>query len=141
MSSTTNRNSAIAQAIAKIHSRHTGAPIGFAQCIFQNTNPSDHFIGGVPAPAGSVWVLGHIRAGRSAEVKNGILTGITKLLVDVLGVPDTMVWTYLNELDHHHMVEFGRVLPADGEEWNWVSRLPHGLRDRITVQQGDDSTG
>jgi phenylpyruvate tautomerase PptA (4-oxalocrotonate tautomerase family) len=81
----------IALGIAKIHSRHTGAPIGFAQCIFASANPADHFIGGAPAPAGSVWVLGHIRAGRSAEVKNGLLTEITTLLVDVLGISDTMI--------------------------------------------------
>jgi hypothetical protein len=38
------------------------------------------------------------------------------------------------------MVEFGRILPTDGEEWNWVGHLPDELRERITAQQGDDST-
>lgn len=123
----------IAHGIAEIHSRCTGTPIGFAQCIFREVSASGHFIGGVQAPAESVWVLGHLRGGRSTDVLNGILSGITKLMVDVLHISETMVWVYLAELNHDQMVEFGRVLPEVGEEARWVSQLPDELRDRFSL--------
>ena len=125
----------LAAGIAKVHSLATGAPIGFTQCVFEDLQPQTHYIGGVPAPEQGVWVYGHIRRGRTPEAKGRILQGICELLVDVLDAPKEAVWVYINELDNTDMIEFGRVLPVEGEEWPWVDKLPADLRDHMLALQ------
>ena len=132
------QKSEIAAEIARIHSRFTGAPISFTQCIFRSLEPDEHFIGVRPAPRNGVFVLGHIRAGRSNSAKNHILVGIKELLTRVLTVPESAVWVYLNELASTDMVEFGRVLPGPGGEQNWVDELPADLRDELAARGGGD---
>jgi phenylpyruvate tautomerase PptA (4-oxalocrotonate tautomerase family) len=138
---TAEQKSAIAAGIARIHSRFTGTPVAFSQCVFHSLEPDGHFIGVQPAPNNGVFVFGHIRAGRSSSGKNHILVGITELLTRVLTVPESAVWVYLNDLAHTDMVEFGRVLPEPGGEQAWVDELPADLRDELTNRGGDDQTG
>ena len=121
----------IAAGIAQIHHRCTGAPIAFTQCVFRDLGPDEHFIGGQPAPGNGVWVYGHIRAERTTAVRHDIMVGIRDLLIDVLKIPDSVVWVYLNELVYTDMVEFGRVLPEPGDEQRWVEHLPPDLRDHL----------
>ena len=59
------------------------------------------------------------------------MVGIRDLLIDVLKIPDSVVWVYLNELVYTDMVEFGRVLPEPGDEQRWVEHLPPDLRDHL----------
>ena len=63
---TAEQKSYIAAGIARIHSRSTGAPVAFSQCIFRNLESDEHFIGLEPAPHNGVFVYGHIRAERTA---------------------------------------------------------------------------
>jgi phenylpyruvate tautomerase PptA (4-oxalocrotonate tautomerase family) len=134
---TSEQKSEIAAGIAQIHSEFTGAPIAFTQCIFRSLEPDEHFIGTQPAPSTGVFVIGHIRAGRSSPAKNHILVGITDVLVRVLTVPRSVVWVYLNDLAHTDMVEFGRVLPEPGGEQGWLDDLPASLRDELTTRGRD----
>ena len=137
---TSEQKSEIAAGIARIHSRFSGAPVAFTQCIFHSFEPDGHFIGVRPAPRNGVFVLGHIRAGRSNSAKNQILIGITELLTRVLTVPESAVWVYLNELAHTDMVEFGRVLPEPGGEQDWIEELPADLRDELAARgRGDQN--
>jgi phenylpyruvate tautomerase PptA (4-oxalocrotonate tautomerase family) len=135
---TAEQKSEIAAGIARIHSRFTGAPVAFSQCVFHSLEPDGHFFGVQPAPGKGVFVLGHIRAGRSNSAKNHILVGITELLTRVLTIPESAVWVYLNELAHTDMVEFGHVLPEPGGEQNWVDELPADLRDELAARAGGD---
>jgi phenylpyruvate tautomerase PptA (4-oxalocrotonate tautomerase family) len=137
---TADQKSEIAAGIARVHSRFTGAPIAFTQCIFQSIEPDEHFIGVQPAPRNGVFVFGHIRAGRNSSDKNHIVIGIKDLLTRVLTVPESAVWVYLNGLAHTDMVEFGRVLPEPGGEQAWVDELPADLRDELTKRGGGDQT-
>jgi phenylpyruvate tautomerase PptA (4-oxalocrotonate tautomerase family) len=130
----------IAEGIARIHSRFTGAPIAFTQCIFRSLERDQHFIGTQPAPGNGLFVFGHIRAERSSSAKNHILVGITKLLTRVLTVPESVVWVYLNDLAYTDMVEFGHVLPEPGGEQGWVNELPADLRDELARRSGLDQT-
>ena len=123
----------IAAGIARIHHQCTGAPIAFTQCVFRDLGPDEHFIGGRPSPGNGVWVYGHIRAARPGPVRNHILVGIRDLLRDVLKIPESVVWVYLNELAHTDMVELGRVLPAPGDEDRWLDQLPPELRDHLVA--------
>jgi phenylpyruvate tautomerase PptA (4-oxalocrotonate tautomerase family) len=137
---TAEEKSEIAAGIAGVHSRFTGAPIAFTQCIFHNLESDEHFIGVQPAPGNGVFVFGHIRAGRSSSAKNHILVGIKDLLTRVLTVPESAVWVYLNGLAHTDMVEFGRVLPEPGGEQDWIDELPADLRDELIKRGGGDQT-
>jgi phenylpyruvate tautomerase PptA (4-oxalocrotonate tautomerase family) len=133
---TSEQKAEIAAGIARIHSRFTGAPIAFTQCIFRSLERDEHFIGTQPAPSTGLFVTGHIRAERSSSTKNHILVGITDLLVRVLTVPRSVVWVYLNDLAHTDMVEFGRVLPEPGGEQRWLDELPASLRDELATRAG-----
>jgi phenylpyruvate tautomerase PptA (4-oxalocrotonate tautomerase family) len=130
---TAERKAEIAAGIARIHSRFTGAPVWFSQCVFHELDIDDHFIGDRPAPPNGVWVYGHIRAERTPSARTNILLAIRDHLVRVLDIPDSAVWVYLNELSHTDMVEFGHVLPQSGDEQNWVDALPPDLRDRVAA--------
>jgi phenylpyruvate tautomerase PptA (4-oxalocrotonate tautomerase family) len=133
---TAEQKSQIAAGIARIHSRFTGAPVSFCQCIFRNLACDEHFIGLQPAPHNGVFVYGHIRAERPSVAKNQVLIGIRDLLMRVLSVPESVVWVYLNDLAHSDMVEFGRVLPEPGGEHGWVDELPADARDQLTTRGG-----
>lgn len=135
---TTEQKLHIAAGIARIHSRFTGAPVAFCQCVFRNLEPDEHFIGVKPAPDNGVFVYGHIRAERTSDAKNHILMGIRDHLMGVLNVPESVVWVYLNDLAHSDMVEFGHVLPEPGSEQAWVDELPADLRDELATRGGGD---
>ena len=133
---TAEHKARIAVGISRIHSEFTGAPIAFTQCVFGDLDPDQHFIGGQPAPENGVWVYGHIRAERTRSAKNHILLAIRDLLTRVLQVPESVVWVYLNELAHTDMVEFGHVLPEQGDEQGWLDDLPSDLRDHLVALEG-----
>ncbi len=128
----------VAAGIARIHARFTNAPVAFCQSVFRTLEFGEHFIGLHPAPLNGVFVYGHIRAERPTEAKNHILMGIRDLLMEVLNVPETVVWVYLNDLNHTDMVEFGQVLPKPGDERRWLDEIPAGLRDELAMFGGGD---
>lgn len=119
------RRQLLAQRISQTHSRCTGAPVAFAQCIFHDLDPLAHFIGGAPAPPENVWILGHIRSGRDRCARDRLLAGIREAATEILEIPSAAVWIYFTELDHHDMVEFGRVLPPPGGEAQWLAENGH----------------
>lgn len=137
---TVQHKAQIAAGIARIHSEFTGAPVAFTQCVFHELNPHDHFIGVRPASENGVWVYGHIRSKRSISTRNEILLGIRDLVGQVLNVPESAIWVYLNELSHTDMVEFGRVLPEPGNEQRWLDELPRDIRDRLAAAEQGPST-
>lgn len=121
----------LARAITGLHAENTGAPKSFVQTMFVPLLDGGHFIGGEPADARSVWVYGHIRSGRSEQVRTALVEGIRDAVVDAAGIPAECVWVYLNELTHTDMIEFGAVLPAPGGEDAWVRGLPPAVRDHL----------
>src|SRR5262249_35621477 len=120
----------IAAGITLIHSECTGAPPAFVQTIFQDIEAGSHYIGSGDA-SDTVWVYGHIRDGREAAVRSKILTRISDLLANVLGIDPALTWVYINPLANTDMVEFGRILPPPGAETRWIEDMPTGLRDHL----------
>ncbi|WP_028933266.1 tautomerase family protein [Pseudonocardia spinosispora] len=125
------RRADLARRITSVHSVHTGAPSSFAQVAFREWLPDGHYIGGRAADPRSVWVIGHIRAGRDASVRNRLALGVRDAVVEVAGVAAEFVWVYLTELPPGDMIEFGHPLPEPGAEQAWVDALPPPLRDRL----------
>ncbi|MEM6491790.1 MAG: tautomerase family protein, partial [Pseudomonadota bacterium] len=72
-----DRKAAVARAITLAHAEVTGAPQHFAQVIFDDVPPGDHFVGGVPLNHDHVFVYGRIRAGRSAVDRKMLITRLT----------------------------------------------------------------
>lgn len=130
----------LAVGIARIHHDATGTPVSLAQCIFSDLAAGDRFIGGQLAPDNGVWVYGHIRGDREAQRKHQIVSGITDLVSQVLQIPTSAVWVYLNELVRTDMIEFGHVLPLPGQEESWIAQLPSDLRDHLAALDQSAST-
>jgi len=74
---TGGQRDALARAVTAAHSEHTGAPRSFVQTIFRPVEPGTHYIGAEPADPRGVWVYGHIRRGRSPEVRTALAEGLT----------------------------------------------------------------
>src|SRR5580698_7241041 len=114
----------IAQEITRAHSDATGAQSFFAQVIFNEVPPGNHFIGGQPLRGEQIFVHGHIRAGRSARQKRELLEDLVKSISAVTSISPRFIWAYVSELPPAHMVEYGHVLPEPGSEASWLEGLP-----------------
>jgi phenylpyruvate tautomerase PptA (4-oxalocrotonate tautomerase family) len=122
---------AVAGSITAVHSEHTGAPRSFVQTIFLPVEPGAHYVGARPTDPRGVWVYGHIRAGRTAEVRTAIAAGIADAVAGIAQIPRQFIWVYLNELVHTDMIEFGSVLPLPGGEADWVQAMDPAVRDYL----------
>jgi phenylpyruvate tautomerase PptA (4-oxalocrotonate tautomerase family) len=122
----------LAREITHLHSEATGAPQGFAQVFFQELPRGNHFVGGVAAQHGRIFVRGEIRAGRAAHIKHRLITAIQKETSRISGLPQADVWVYLHELPSGQMAELGRVLPEPGEEAAWIAELPPEEKARLS---------
>jgi len=119
----------IAEEITRIHNETTGAQSFFAQVIFNEVPQGNHFVGGSPLRSEQIFVHGHIREGRSAEVKRELLEGIVDAVSKAASVAPRYVWAYISDLPPAQMSEYGHVLPEPGSEKNWLSSLPAEDRD------------
>ena len=131
---TPRQKTRIAQDITRIHTSVTGAPAFFVQVLFADLDPANHFIGGKPLQHDHLFLLGHIRSGRTPEQKQDLLAQLLQALADAAAAPRNALWIYLNELPPTHMVEFGHTLPQPGTETGWFNGLPpedRGLMERI----------
>ncbi len=131
VSLTAEQKAALAEIITAAHSQHTGAPGSFAQVFFVETRCGDHFIGGNPNAAPHVFVLGQIRAGRGGEVKAAIIEQIITQAASALAVAREDVWVYIQDIDADQMAEFGRILPAPGEESAWQAGMSEEKRAQL----------
>ena len=121
-----------ASAITRVHSETTGAPICFAQVIFNHISSEDYFVGGAPLRAQQVFVYGQIRGGRTAESKGALISQILAVVSEASELERNRVWIYLVDIPARQMVEFGHVLPEPGDEPAWMAALPE--TDRKMMQ-------
>ena len=114
----------IAAEITRIHSGTTGAPTYFAQVIFAEIQPGCYFVGGAPLRGHQVFVNGQIRAGRTVESKDKLISEIADAVTAVSKFSKNSIWVYITDLLPRQMVEFGHVLPEPGDEERWAAALP-----------------
>jgi phenylpyruvate tautomerase PptA (4-oxalocrotonate tautomerase family) len=119
-----DKKAMIAAAITGIHHDVTSAAGFFAQVIFQELPRGNHFMGGAPYSADHVFVHGYIRAGRSAVDVRTLVTRIVAALSEVTTLRTRFVWVYVTEIPASQMAEYGHVLPAPGDEAQWLAGLP-----------------
>ena len=113
------QKSQIAEAITTAHNAQTGAPRFFAQVLFYAANEGDHFVGGRVNTAPQVYVHGLVREGRSTEIKQALMSQMLEEIAQIINITAEKVWIYLQDIPATQMIEFGRFLPAPGEEVEW----------------------
>ena len=91
--------------------------------IFESVAADAHYIGGQPNAERHVFVHGLIRGGRDAETKHDLMSRIADQATAIAGVGAEDVWVYLQDLEAGQMIEFGRFLPAPGDEREWTENL------------------
>ena len=123
----------LAEGITKVHNVVTGANTYFAQVIFNKTKKNNHFMGGKKVREPSLFLLGQIRAGRSKEVKDKLISDLKYVLVKNSKLDETQVWVYINDLPPSQMIEYGAVLPESGKEKEWFSNLTVKLKKKLAA--------
>lgn len=122
---------AIAEEVTRTHNEVTGAPAFFAQVLFVDIEDGNWFVGGAALDSNQIYIHGHIRGGRSTEMKRALVLGLRDALASGAGLPASGVWSYIVELPPAHMVEYGHVLPEPGGEAVWLQGLPPEDRARM----------
>jgi phenylpyruvate tautomerase PptA (4-oxalocrotonate tautomerase family) len=126
------KRSKIAREITRVHNETTGAPTYFAQVIFVEIAPGKYFVGGMPLHGQQVFVNGQIRAGRSAESKDALISEMLAAVAKAAQLPNNNIWVYISDLIPRQMAEFGHVLPEPGREAEWAASLP--VEDRARME-------
>ena len=125
------QKSQIAEAITVAHNAQTGAPRFFAQVLFYAANEGNHFVGGRVNTAPQVYVHGLVREGRSIEIKQALMSQMLEEIAQILDITTEDVWIYLQDISPTQMIEFGRFLPAPGDEAEWEKGMTQGKRDSL----------
>lgn len=120
----------VARFITKIHMEVTGAPNYFAQMIFDESN-SRRYIGGELSDS-QIWIHADIRAGKTVEQKETLIRKIIDGVSQIVEVPKSDIWVYLNNMEATDMAEFGQILPKLGQEKEWFESLPKDLQKKLS---------
>ena len=122
----------LAEGITKVHNVVTGANTYFAQVIFNKTKKNNHFMGGKKVKEPSMFLLGQIRAGRSKEVKDKLISDLKDVMIKNSKLDETQIWIYINDLPPSQMIEYGAVLPESGKEKKWFLNLSKKLKNKLS---------
>jgi phenylpyruvate tautomerase PptA (4-oxalocrotonate tautomerase family) len=111
---------ALAKAVTDIHVSATGAPRSFVRIIF-NTYPEGCGFW-AETPSANVFLLCHIRAGRTMETKHSILKQLNDAAVKIGGISSDALAIVLEEIQPGHGMEFGLIVPGTTpeEEAQWL---------------------
>ena len=120
----------LAKKITNIHNEATGANKYFAQVIFNKTKLGDHYMGGKTVSKPEIFIYGHIRSGRTAKVKNKLITGLREVIRKNTRLKKDNIWVYILDLKPNQMIEYGELLPKSGGEKKWFNNLPRKLKKR-----------
>jgi phenylpyruvate tautomerase PptA (4-oxalocrotonate tautomerase family) len=111
---------ALAKAVTDIHVGATGAPRSFVRIIFHTYSEASGFQ--AETPSATVFLLCHIRAGRTMETKRSILKQLNDAAVKIGGISSDALAIVLEEIPPGHGMEFGLILPGTTpeEEAQWL---------------------
>ena len=118
------QRSVIAGEVTRTHNDVTGAPALFAQVLFVDIADGSWFVGAAALESGQIYIHGHVRGGRCAEMKRRLVLGLRDALASGAGLPTNRVWSCIAELPPAQMMEYGHVLPEPGGEAAWLQALP-----------------
>ena len=112
---------ALARAVTDIHVGATGAPRSFVRIIFNTYPEGSGFL--AETQSATVFLLGHIRAGRSAETKHTMMKQLNDAAVEIGGISSDLLAIVLQEIPPGHGMEFGMIVPGTSpeEEARWLA--------------------
>jgi len=79
-----------------------------------------------------MFLLGQIRAGRSKEVKDKLISDLKDVMIKNSKLDETQIWIYINDLPPSQMIEYGAVLPESGKEKKWFLNLSKKLKNKLS---------
>ena len=88
-------------------------------------------MGGKIIKTKQIFLYGQIRAGRTVEIKNKLITDLRNSVIKNSGINRDNVWVYIQELSPEQMIEYGEILPKSGEENVWFNSLSASLKKRL----------
>ena len=103
----------VAKSITDTHCGLTGAPKEFVHVFYIESDD---------VAKGTVEVLGAIRAGRSDEVKNGIIGKIEDAILSVADVTRDKIKVSLMGVVAKWVMEAGAIMPEPGQEAEWFAK-------------------
>ena len=103
------RKAELAAAVTKVHTAVTGAPARFVNVAFFELAPGSLFVADEPVEQGRM--VGIIRAGRTAEVKRDLITGLADAWSAVTGEAREGFALFLEEVPGSMAMEYGETLP------------------------------
>ena len=89
-------------------------------------------MGGKKVKEPSMFLLGQIRAGRSKDVKDKLISDLKDVMVKNSNLDETQIWVYINDLPPSQMIEYGAVLPESGKESEWFTNLSPKLKNKLS---------
>jgi phenylpyruvate tautomerase PptA (4-oxalocrotonate tautomerase family) len=110
----------LAKAVTDIHCSATGAPRSFVRIIFNTYPEGNGFV--AETSSATVFLLCHIRAGRTMETKQSMLKKLNDAAVTIGGVSSDALAIILEEIPTGNGMEFGLILPGTTpeEEKQWL---------------------
>jgi phenylpyruvate tautomerase PptA (4-oxalocrotonate tautomerase family) len=127
-----DNRSALAEAITEIHCTVTAAPRGFVNVLFVEYDPAAYFTAGKPHRCSVI--NGNIRAGRDRETRARLLTELSRAWVSITGQSPRSLLIGLNDVDPTSIMEAGLIMPAPGEEAEWLERNQEALGELLASQ-------
>jgi phenylpyruvate tautomerase PptA (4-oxalocrotonate tautomerase family) len=127
-----DRRAALAEAITTVHTSVTGAPRGFVNVVFSEYEPSAYFTAGRPNTVSVI--SGNIRAGRDRATRADLLTRLSEAWIAITGQDARSFMIGLNEVDPTSIMEAGLIMPAPGEEAEWLERHKDELGDLLSTR-------
>ncbi|MFT5976626.1 MAG: phenylpyruvate tautomerase PptA (4-oxalocrotonate tautomerase family) [Gammaproteobacteria bacterium] len=103
----------VAKSITDTHCGLTGAPKEFVHVFYIESDD---------VAKGTVEVLGAIRAGRSDEVKNGIIGKIEDAILSAADVTRDKIKVSLMGVVAKWVMEAGAIMPEPGQEAEWFAK-------------------
>src|SRR5947209_20038594 len=96
-------------------SLHDALPI-----LFLEYEPGTYFTAGKPNTCSAI--NGTIRAGRDRETRGRLLTELSQAWLSITGQDARSLLVGLNDIDPTSIMEAGLIMPAPGEEAEWLER-------------------
>jgi phenylpyruvate tautomerase PptA (4-oxalocrotonate tautomerase family) len=127
-----DHRSALAEAITEIHCDVTGAPRGFVNVLFVEYDPATYFTAGKPNKCSVIGAS--IRAGRDRETRARLLTELSQAWVSITGQDPRSILIALNDVDPTSIMEAGLIMPAPGEEAEWLEKNQQVLGELLASQ-------
>jgi phenylpyruvate tautomerase PptA (4-oxalocrotonate tautomerase family) len=109
----------LAKAVTDLHCNLTGAPRRLVRVIFLSYPQGNSFLGDLPAD--TTLLLCQVRAGRTLETRQSIMTQLNDAAIRLGGLSNDELAIVLQEIPPGQGMEFGAILPVptprEKEDW------------------------